>query len=154
MNEPKKARPGSSVDPPQSPPATIASDNVEASWAEGAMPSGRRRPSLSGEEATPKLDHHLQAQALLPYARSIASQLAAQEHRLQQEVTPTLDALHTLAETLPPDTAARQQAEFIVETIQQMLHDATKAQQHAQQIVANLENEVAKGAGVPERGDP
>jgi len=85
-------------------------------------------------------------EALLPIARRITIGLGHQERKLRDELTPTLNGLRQLAETTPPDTRAHQQTEFIIATIQHMFEDAKGAELRAGQIVADLENELAKGS--------
>ena len=122
------------------------SSKMGASWAEGATEPGTTKPSMY----SPTPDHHFQAQALLPVARRIALGLGQQEKKLRDEMTPILKKLRKLAEGIPSSTVARQQTEFIIATIQHMIGDAKEAEQRARQVVADLENEIAKGSDPPD----
>ncbi len=133
------------------PPQTIPpSDKREGAWAEGATLPDMTHTNTYAQWSTPTPGHHLQAQALLPYARRIVAELGHQRHRLQGELTPTLNELGILAEAMPPDTIGRQQAEFIIATIHNMMHDATEAEQRAQQVVSQVHPAKARGL-VPKR---
>ncbi len=122
------------------------SSQAAASWAEGSLEPGMAKPDMLTERTPHTPGRHLQAQALLPIARRIAIKLGHQERKLRDELTPTLNGLRQLAETTPPDTRAHQQTEFIIATIQHMFEDAKEAELRAGQIVADLENELAKGS--------
>ncbi len=146
----REEQPGQFVETLQTePPAHAAhqSSKMGASWAEGATEPGMTKPSMYPH--TPR--HHFQARALLPGARRIALGLGHQDQKLRAEMAPTLKNLRKLAEGMPSGTVAHQQTEFIIATIQHMIEDAKEAGQRARQVVADLENEIAKGSDPPDR---
>ena len=137
--------PANEADPPSH--DAHQSSKMGASWAEGATEPGMAKPSAYSHPP----GHHFQAHALLPGARRIAVGLGHQEQKLRDEMTPILKKLRKLAEATPSGTAAHQQTEFIIATIQHMMEDAREAHQRARQVVADLENEIAKGSDPPDR---